>query len=475
MAQITGPNTKEYISSLSFMDQRDYLSDVLDITNESATMVDALEVTGRTRVTKVPTYIHTENVLLFKACVIQGLSATAGRFGLAAGDPVDFTITTTLNTFPVVGEQAMFQNKKQGIVTTSNTATGLITVTPLGTSGVANNLNIASSIANAQNVIFFSAALGEGSDDPTARRSEWIKSSNNVQIIKEAGEITDLQKVSTVEVKYNDKNYILYKVQMDALNRQKMKISNALTFGRQSISLGGGTVSGTGGSGFNDALGNQVYTTQGLRPHIFGGDGAVKLTGGQTQLLSAAVAKTDYKALFRALDRKQAPKEYWGYLGGDLYADTDDLFASGTGTNTGLGLQYAINFSSFGDGDSKKRAIDLGFDSIRIYGRTVHLNRMPLLDHAGLFGATGFDFSKEGYFIPCDKIKVDGGSGTQDRMMMRYMAGDGHDFGAYQEAVTGKLAPIPTNSKSVLHISYESVVGLHVCGTEHFAAIYWTA
>ncbi len=470
MAQITGPNTKEYISSLSFLDQRDYLSDVLDITNEAATMVDALEVTGRTRVTKVPTYIHTENVLLFKACVIQGLSAVSGRFGVAAGDPVDFTITTTLNTFPVVGEQAMFTNKKQGIVTTANTATGLITVTPLGTSGAANNLNVSSSIANAQNVIFFSAALGEGSDDPTTRRSEWVESSNNIQIIKEAGEITDLQKVSSVEVKYNDKNYVMYKVQMDALNRQKMKISNALLFSRQSKSLGGGTVSGTSGSGFNDALGNQVYTTQGLRPHIFGGDGVTKLTGGVTTQLSAAVAKADYKAMHRALDRKQAPKEYWGYMGGDLYADTDDLFTFGA-----AGVQYGTDFSSFGSGDQKKRAIDLGFDSIRMYGRTIHFNRVPLLDHAGLFGATGFDFSKEGYFIPCDKIKVDGGSGTQDRMIMRYMAGDGHDFGAYQEAVTGKLAPIPTNSKSVLHISYESVVGLQVCGTEHFAAMYWTA
>lgn len=473
MAQITGPNTKEYISSLAFMDQRDYLNDVLDITNEGATMVDALEVTERTRVTKVPTYIHTENVLLFKACAIQGLSATAGRFGIAAGDPVDFTITTTLNTFPVVGEQAMFQNKKQGIVTVSNTATGLITITPLGTAGALNTLNTAPALANAQNVIFFSAALGEGSDDPVARRSEWVKSSNNIQIVKEAGEITELQKVSAVEVKYNDKNYILYKVQMDALKRQKMKISNALTFGRQSISLGGGISSSV--SGFNDVLGNQVYTTQGLRPHIFGGDGVVKTVGGVTQLLSAAVTKAEYKTMFRALDRKQAPKEYWGYLGGDLYNDTDDLFGMGTGTAAGLGLQYSIDFSSFGKGDGKKRAIDLGFDSIRVYGRTVHLNRVALFDHAGLFGATGFDFSKEGYFVPMDKIKVDGGSGLQDRMMMRYMAAEGHDFGAYHEAVTGKLAPIPTNSKSVLHISYESIVGLHVCGTEHFAAMYWTA
>ncbi len=468
MPQITGVNSKEYISSLAFMDQRDYLNEVLDITNEQATMVDALELTGRTKTTKVPEYIHTENVQLFKPCIITSLSATAGRFGLSAGHPVDFTLVTTLNTFPVVGELAMFQNKKVGIVTVANTSSGLITVTPLGTAGNTNILSgVGTPIANTQTVIFFSGAFGEGSDDPTTRKAEWAVSKNTVQIIKEAGEVTELQKVSQFEVKYDGKNYIMYKVQMDALNRLKLKISNALTFGYKSKSGVNGAV--------YDASNNQVYTTQGLRPHILAGDGTDKLTGGVTQQVAGAIAKTDYRALFRGLDKKQAPKEYWAYVGGDLRADTDDLFASGLGTAAGVGLQYSIDFSSFGKGDAKKRAIDLGFDSIRIYGRTVHFSTMPLLDHTGLFGATGFDFGYEGYFIPCDKIKIDGGSGMQDRMVMRYMDGGGqHNFGQYHEAVTGKLAPTPTNSKSVLHVSYEAIVGLHVCGTDHFGMIYKT-
>lgn len=468
MPNIQGANSKEYISSLAFMDQRDYLADVLDVTNEQATMVDALELTGRTKITKVQEYIHTENVQLFKNCVIVGMSVTAGRIGLSAGHPVDFTMGANNTFLPVVGELAMFQNKKVGIVTVATMSTGLVTVTPLGTTGNSNILGGAVPILTGQSCIFFSAASGEGSDDPQSRRAEWIQSKNQVQIIKESGEITDLQRVAGVEVKYGGKNYIMYKVQMDALNRLKLKISNALTFGYKSKS-------GVNGALF-DANGGMIITTQGLRPHIFGGDGTDKLTGGVTQQVAGAVAKTDYRALFRALDKRQAPKEYWAYVGGDLRADTDDLFGSGLGTTAaGVGLQYSIDFSSFGKGDSKKRAIDLGFDSVRIYGRTVHFNTMPLLDHSGLFGATNFDFGSEGYFIPCDKIKIDGGSGTQDRLSMRFMDGDGqHNFGKYHEAVTGKLAPTPTNSKSVLHVSYQAIVGLHLCGTDHFGAIFKT-
>jgi len=48
---------------------------------------------------------------------------------------------------------------------------------------------------------------------------------------------------------------------------------------------------------------------------------------------------------------------------------------------------------------------------------------------------------------------------------MRYMAGDGTDL-KYREILTGGLAPVPTDDRSVLNISYESVQGVEILGAQ---------
>lgn len=452
MASIIGVNSKEYISSLNFMDKRDYLNQVMDVTNEQATIVDAMELTDRVKVTDVPEYIHTENAYLFKAAAIDAVTGVGAEAGDGAGEVVKFTITAgTDNALPIKGELAMFVSKKVGIVTSVNTGTLEVIVKPLSTATILNPSG--TTLVNGQSVIFFSQASAEGSDDPDTRQSEWAKSKNNIQIHKEAGEITDLQKVSAVEVIYNGKPYIMYKVQHDAFTRHKMKMSNALLFGQQSAVV--------------DGDGKTAYTTQGLRNYILSGDGTTKLTGGIAKTYTGgSLDKAALKDFSRRLDKAQAPDEYWGYVGGDLWAEIDDLLASVDG------VKYSLNFGSFGAGDPKKRAIDLGFDTFKIYGRTFHMNKLKVLDHKGLFGATGFNFGSEGYFIPTDKIKIDAGGGTSDRMLLRVMAGDGTNFYPHMETVTGKLAPNPTNTKSVLHVSYQTIAGLQVCGTDHFGMLY---
>lgn len=452
---IIGVNTKDYISTLNFLDKRDILNQVIDTTNEQSTIVDAMEMTGRVQITDVPDYVHFENQYLFKSPQIASVAASPN--GDAAAEDIQFTLVdgTDPDWVPVVGELVMFQNKKIAIVHTVSSLT--ITASPLDQATAINTGGTA--IAANQYVIFFSMGAVEGSDDPSTRKAEWVRSQNNVQIFKEAGEITDLQKVSAVEVLYNGKPYVMYKVQHDAYVRHKMKIANALMFGKQSKLDASGT-----------ALGGKVYTTQGLRNYIFSGDGQVKTTGGVTkQYTSGSLAMADLRDFSRKLDKNQAPSEYWGYVGGELWADLDDLLTKDER------VKYGINFDSFGNSDPKKRAIDLGFDSFKIYGRTFHLSKLPVLDHKGLFGATNFDFNKEGYFIPTDKIKIDAGGGTTDRMLMRVMAGDGTNFFPHMETVTGKLAPVPTNSKSVLHVSYQTIAGLQVCGTDHFGCLYVTA
>lgn len=435
---------------MNFMDKRDYLQEVFDVTNEQATIVDALELTDRVKITDSVYYNHTENQYLFKAATVNAVTGVGAELGDGAGEVVKLTINED-SALPIKGELAMFVSKKVGIVTSVNTGTLEIIIKPLVASAILNPSG--TTIVNGQSIIFYSQASAEGTDDPDTRRSEWVLSKNNIQIHKEAGEITDLQKVAAVEVIQGGKPYIMYKVQHDAFTRHKMKMSNALVFGQQSAVV--------------DGDGNTAYTTQGLRNYIKSGDGTTKLTGGIAKTYSAgSLDKAALKDFSRKLDKAQAPSEYWGYVGGDLWAEIDDLLASVDG------VKYSLSFGSFGMGDAKKRAIDLGFDTFKIYGRTFHLNKLKVLDHKGLFGAVGFNFGQEGYFIPTDKIKIDAGGGVSDRMLLRVMAGDGTNFWPHMETVTGKLAPVPTNSKSVLHVSYETIAGLQVCGADHFGMLY---
>lgn len=477
MAVIIGTNTKEYISSLSFpLDKKDYLNQVFDVTNESSTIVDVLELTGRVKTTDIPEFAHVENQYLFKAGNISAIDATntgltAGGTTFPAASIIKITLTAgTDNALPVVGEMAMFQNKRIGIVAVVDTTNRVITIKPIDT---VNAIGAGvPAVATGQPVIFFSAGAAEGTDDPSTRQSEWVSSRNYVQIFKEAAEITDLQKVSAVEVNYNGKPYIMYKVQYDAFTRHKMKMSNALLFGIK------GKTNGLWTGNTTDFFGGSVYTTQGLRNYILSGDGSVKTTGGVVEAYpkSTGVVVTgaagDIRTLSRTLDKNQAPSEYMGWIGGDLYAWLDEGLAALEGVKNG------IQYNAFGQGDGKKKALDYGFDSFRLYGRTFHLSKLSLLDHKGLFGATvganSMDFSFEGYFVPQDKIKIDAGGGTSDRMLLRVMAGDGTNFYPHMETVTGKLAPNPTNTKSVLHVSYQTIAGLQVCGTEHFAMLQGT-
>ena len=60
MAAFGGANaiSKSYVSSVSFLDQREILNKLLDVTNEDYSFLDIMELMGRSIETAVPQY-HT--------------------------------------------------------------------------------------------------------------------------------------------------------------------------------------------------------------------------------------------------------------------------------------------------------------------------------------------------------------------------------------------------------------------------------
>lgn len=442
MAILVGATGKDYISSISMLDEREIWQQVLNVTNEDATLLDLLQLTDKMSMVTQPTYSAFFNNYLFRSGVMSAVDATTD--GQSAGENIQFTLTADAE-LPLVGDIAMFTNKQTATVISVNTSTRVVVAQPESSSYIINPSGTA--VAAAQKVIFFSNTHSEGGTDPSGRRPDLSRTENSIQIFKNANKITDLQKAATIEVMYGGEKKILFKMQHDTLMMHRAAISNAFLVGSKAKY----TPSGAS---------YDAYKTQGLRKYILGGDGSVYTTGGVSVSASGSPSQANFKTMSRTLDKRGAPSEYHLWVGGDFGANLDDLLTTLTPF-----VQGGIQYNDWGSGDAKQRSIDLGVSSFKIYDRTFHKKTIKVFDHPELFGATGFDFSNEAYLVPAGQIGVDASGEKQNYISGKYMEVNGKQT---YEFVGGKLAPRPTDDEAALKWSYESICGLQVVGTRLF-------
>lgn len=429
-----GNITKSYVSSINFMDQREILNKILDITNEESSFLDVMELTGRSNPTAVPQYHHFVNEELY---VLATVSAVTGS-GVSAttGTTLTATIDATAAAYVNVGELVLFPNGRVGYV--SSKASNNIVIKSVD----ATTLTLVAT----DKISFFSNAAGEGSLSPDAKRWGAEKYYNQVQIFKGQFKITDIQKASKVEVDFQGKPFFMYKGQHESLMKFRGDISAALMFGRMSS-----TQFSDASPVLTDAEGKPVQTTAGLDQYVttYGID--------QSLLTAGTVTLADIQTLTQTLNKARAASEYFLFVGTTMNIALDNLFNNlGNSALLSQGARFQIT--------SK---LDLGIDSVKIYGRTFHKKYLPLLDHKNIVNYTGGpNFKDSAYGAPATKIKTNDGQ-MLDRIGVRYMAGDGTDL-KYREILLGGLAPVPTNERSELAIHYESVQGLEVLGANTF-------
>jgi hypothetical protein len=431
-----GQVDKKYISSTEFLDQREILNKILNITNEEMSFLDIMELAGRSVATKVPTYHHFVNEELYALGTVSAI--TIGAPATSA------TITLSDGASNVrEGQLIYFKDNKVGLVVTK---VGSVLTVKMVENGV---IFVAGTVAVADKIPFFSNAAGEGSGSPDALRYGQTKYANQVQIFKDKYSISAIQRASAVEVEFNGKNYIMYKGQHESL----MKFRGDISFGLFMSRMSDPTFAQASPT-LVDKEGNAVQTTKGIDQYIS--------ESGYTATLGAALALTNIKAMTKELNLRRAPDDYLVFLGTNKNIEWDDLFNQlGNSATLSTAAQFMIG-----------KNLDLGIDSVKIYGRTYHKKYLPLLDHKNVtnFNTTFKTFSDASYFIPNDKVKTHGSGETIDRLRVRYLAGDGVDM-RYIETMTGKFAPTPTNDRSVTEIHYESVQGIELLGANHFAKI----
>lgn len=436
-----GSIKKEVISSIPFLDQREILNKVLNVTSEEMSFLDIMELSGRSVATKVPTYHHFINDELYKLGEVSAVSGTDGQ--------ATATITLADASSVRAGELVYFKDGKVGRVQSKS---GNDISVKMVEAGVTFDLNATGgvTVAASDKLPFFSNAQGEGSGSPDPIRYGLTKYFNQVQIFKDKFSLSGIQKASAIEVMYEGKPYIMYKAQHEALMKFRGDISFAMFMSRIS-----GTNFEAASPSLVDADGNPVQTTKGL-------DQYVTELGVVKNISGASLALADIKALTKELNLRRAPENYLVFVGTNKNIEWDDLFNQlGNSATLSTAARFEIG-----------KNIELGIDSVKIYGRTYHKKYLPLLDHKNVtnFSSSFKSFADAAYFVPNDKVKTHGSGETVDRLRVRYLAGDGTDL-RYNETMLGKFAPTPTSDKSVLEVHYESVQGLEVLGANHFAKV----
>lgn len=425
-----GSITKQYVSSIDFLDQREILNKVLDITNEEYSFMDIMELMGRSKPTSVPEYHHFVNEEMY---VLGTVSAVTGSGTALVTATIDATAFANVN----VGELVLFPAGSVGYVTGKPSANNITIRSVDGT-----NLTLAAT----NRISFFSNAAGEGSLSPAAKRWGITKYANQVQIFKGKFEVTDVQKASKVEVDFQGKPYYMYKGQHDSLMKFRDDIAAALIFGRRSS-----TKFSDNSPTLVDAESKPVQTTMGLDQYI-------TTLGSDLSLLTAgSLALADIKALIQLLNRNRSPKEYFLFVGTTQNIYWDDVFNNlGNSAILSQGARFQI----------EGRDIELGIDKIKIYGTTFYKKHLPILDHKNIINFTGgYNAKDAAYGVPYTKVKtIDGG--MEDRLQVRYMLEGNTDF-KYREILLGGLAPVPTNERSVLEVHYSSIQGLEMLDAQN--------
>lgn len=436
-----GQLNRTYVSSINFMDQREILNKVLDLYDEEETIVDIMQALKRYVPTSQTTFNYHVNTRVHAAATVAAEEAAP-----SAGAATDVVLTAG-SVKPRVGDMMLTPGRNRSLVTAVSGNT--VTVKPINSASIAHELLA----ANAQ-VTFFSNAYAEGTSVSAGYIYPTLQYANSTQIFKGDFSVTDLQAMTQVEVEFKGQPYYFIKGQHDALKRFKMDVAYGLLLGEKSV-------------GLTDAAGKAVLTTQGLEKTIRGNGIDLPLDTSTT-----ANFQDDFKDFNRALDQARGPMEYMMWNGPTISNYFDDWLTEKEGIKAG-----GVVYNTFNGIGGKERAIQLGFDSFRIYDRTFHKKKLYALDNPELTAATGFTYPDTMMLIPANKIKTEYDAETKDRLRVRYLetttpvnAGVNTAYGnGFYEILTGGLAPVATSKEMRLDISYTSWQGLEVLGAEHFA------
>ncbi len=130
----------------------------------------------------------------------------------------------------------------------------------------------------------------------------------------------------------------------------------------------------------------------------------------------------DWEDMTLVMEKNNSVEEWEGWMGQEIYNDMNnnikDFFPNG-----------AIQYAAFSGG--KDEAISWGFDSIRSYGRTLHMHKLDIFNRPDFLGAA---FSTQGDYPGCAIVLPSGmaqgvGGGGASHIQKATLGGNGHIYG----------------------------------------------
>lgn len=445
MAVTQGIVTKSFIAAIDFLDQRDIDPNIYDQSRDRA-FTDIMKMIDRYKPAKMMNYHNFNNNDVYEVGTISAVTST----GLAQ---VQFTINTAA-TFPRIGDVIKSSNvnnvgvqaRVQAVTFASGTAT--LTVRT-GSNSVPFYATVGDEIQ------FGSNAFAEKSSAPVNRRYGLTKYFNLIQIFREVDEITDVQKVTKVEVEVNGDYHILPYQLIQKVIKMNGDISVQMLAGQQS------------GTSFNDANPFLADPTTGLPIQLTGGlDWYVTTYGiSDGSAVKGVFGFTELDDIIDNWIANKAPMDQMAFMGSRSYRVLSKFFKN-------LGSSGVTSVRLIIDG----RQVDFEVEQVKYGGATIDFIHIPIFDHPQLFSATiAPDINGSIYFVPKDRIEtVDGG--MEPRIQIRHTptpfmgasGANGFSNGIVTEWRLDALAGVPTSSVMQLQTNWYTAQGLECLGVKHF-------
>jgi len=356
----------------------------IDVFQEEKTVVNWLESTKRELVSDATTFYHYEKDWINPAVKVTTKANGAGST-VVLTVPEDSAVRVSNLLF--FGKGELF-----GYVTAISAPSGGtidVTVTPAG------SYNLQSGVANNDYFNAYGNAQKEGSGEMTSLNSRPLMYSGQVQIMRSFFEVTGTENTNKVTIKMPDgSEYYVSDQRLNEHIRFKKAIATSLLINPAVSSL-------------TDASGAPVRVTKGLLQTI--------RDRGINYATPTSWSVNDFYNLTLALDTVRGAKENMFYYGNQLGIAIDQSI-------TNVMQNGSIQYNAFGDGDGKKKSVDLGFNSIKVGGYTFHLSADASFNDPQVLAMTGSTYPSKGYVVPADS-QNDAVSGEKvPSLMLRFKA-----------------------------------------------------
>lgn len=357
-----------YVSSVDFLHDRDIYNELFDAINESS-ILHFFELTGREISSHQTEWHHHEKDFIYKNITILA-NAPSGADVLITLSPANHDGT---QSYPIVGGMVMFKNQTIGLIVAKDETAPTAHVITVRKIKPADDVNVAA--VNTEVLAMHSNAFAEGTGQPDGYIHKPIQYEGTHHIFKTSVPITGSEMTNRVEVTvHGGSKYYMYEAEHDAFLHHQGDCAFGLLFNSQS-------------DGLVNSAGKEVRVAKGLTEWIT--DEGNIFNGGIGAL-------TDFDTIIKVLNKERGSKENLWLPGINQDIDIDNVLINEMQSG-------GISYNTFGKGDAKQRAIDMGFSSFRKGSYMFHKKMLDEFNHPNVSGSVGHTWPDTGLIIPTDK------------------------------------------------------------------------